>query len=229
MTHQPERIPVPWPQRWELLRERALPVLCFVATLAACGWLWRYQSTVAPVALGEVRGAMVVVKSPCNGELLSAVVDGDDAFPLFAEVEKGAVAARVKDADNAGQIIEVPAPLTGQVAAMIAHVGEFVQRGDPLLAIASPQPAYIVCHVPDHGQGPPAVGADVAIRRQVRGARWTPAVVEAVGPALEPPPPLSNGAMNGVVRGLPIRIALPKDLALPPGSLVDVRFPPAAL
>jgi hypothetical protein len=219
---------MPWPQRWELLRERALPVLCFVATLAACGWLWQRQASVAPFAVGEVRGRSVVVKSPCDGEVLPLDAAAEVA-PLFAKVDKGAVAVRVKQADAGGQVVDVTAPLTGQIAALAVLPGELVEKGDPLFTLAAPVPEYIVCHVADEGQQLPKVGAVVAVRRQARGAPWTPATVEAVGPALEPPPAFLNGVAAAASRLRPLRISLPKDSHLAPGSLVEVRLAPASL
>lgn len=219
---------MPWPQRWELVRERLLPLACFAATVVACASLWPYWAGVAPPAVGEVRYSSVVVHSPCDGELLPVDDDGPSSWPLFADVESGALLARVKSNDEAGQIVELAAPLDGRITATAALAGQHVAKGDPLLTIASSRPDYIMCHVPDRGQQRPRSGANVAVRRRQPGAQWTPAKVEAVGPALEPAPAYQGGTAAAAERGLPIRIALPAGLELAPGSLVDVRFPAEA-
>src|SRR5262245_17307495 len=100
MSSSNERIPIPWPQRWELIRERLLPALCFIATLAACAGLWRYTARIAPSAVGEVHAASVEIKSPCNGKLLPLSDTDDKPWQLFANVERDATVARVADRDN---------------------------------------------------------------------------------------------------------------------------------
>jgi hypothetical protein len=229
-----ERIPIPWPQRRELLRERALPVACFIATLAACAALWRYQAGMTPVAIGEVHSNSVVINSPCDGELLP-LVDDADASPggvthwrTFAEIENGQIAARVRCSAASDQVIEVPAPISGQITSSPARLGQHLRQGDHILTIASPKPDFIVCHVPDRGRMPLVAGQRVAIRQQESGARWFTTMVEAVGAVVEPAP-VHDGSLTGFAeRGLPIRIALPKGVKLTPGSLVDVRFPAAS-
>src|SRR5436190_1810167 len=96
MNNAPERIPIPWPQRRELLFERVFPALCFIATLVACAALWRYQARVAPFALGEVHSESATVKSPHSGELLPLVGYVDGEWPVFTAVKKGDVIARLK-------------------------------------------------------------------------------------------------------------------------------------
>jgi hypothetical protein len=234
MSTPVERIPIPWPQRRELLRERALPIVCFMVTLAACAALWRYQAGMAPVAIGEVHSNSVVINSPCDGELLPLVdpaegsTDAGEVWRTFAEIESGQIAARVQCSAADAQIIEVPAPISGQITTSPARLGQLLRQGDHILTIASPDPDFIVCHVPDRGRVQLRAGQRVAIRRQQSGARWYATTVEAVGAVVEPGPNY-NGSLTSVgERGLPVRIALPKGVKLTPGSLVDVRFPPAS-
>jgi hypothetical protein len=225
-----ERIPVPWPQRWEILRERVLPVVCFLATVAACAYLWRFQSRVAPYAVGEVHVESVVIKSPIDGELLppEQAAGIDAPWPLYSEVRQGDVVARVKPSADSGEVVELAAPFSGRLTLAAAVPGQHVQRGDPLLTIVSPRPDFIVCHLPDREQAPPAAGLEVAVRRQAPGAHWAATKVEAVGPAVEPAPVYHGSATDIPQRGLPIRIALPADQGLLPGAVVEVRFPPTA-
>jgi multidrug resistance efflux pump len=230
MPNATERIPVPWPQRWETLRERVLPVVCFLATVAACAALWQTQAKIAPYAVGEVHVETVAIKSPISGLLLPVNEDNaaNRAWPLYSEVRPGEVIARVKSIAAAGDVVEVAAPFAGRVTVTAAVPGQHVLRGEHLLTIVSPRPDYIVCHLPDREQAPPAAGLEVAIRRQAPGAHWAAAKVEAVGPAVEPVPMFHGSANNVPERGLPVRIALPPDLGLLPGALVEVRFPPTA-
>jgi hypothetical protein len=222
-----EQIPIPWPQRWELVRERLLPAACLAATLAVCGWLWRQQALVAPTAIGEVHADVVEITSPCNGELLPIESTTNGRWPLFAAVDREAVVARIKDRDDGDQIVELKAPVAGSIVAAPAVPGQIVRRGDLLVRVISPKPDFIVCHLTGQGQKAPEVGAAVSIRQRGRDGRWHASTVEAVGPAIEPAPTYQGADALAPIRGLPVRIALPEDVALTPGSVVEVRFPPS--
>lgn len=221
-----ERIPIPWPQRWEIFRERIFPVACFVATIIACGWLWQYQSRVAPFALGEVHVQTAKVDTPYDGELLPVEEHAEGQWPLFTEIRQGKVAARVKRNNESGNIVEIAAPLSGSVTEVQAHAGEHLKRGDTILVISSHEAPYVLCHLPYQGQEPPQVGSPVDIRPQGRGLAWTRSVVLAVGPAVEATPTFEGIDMSRPGRGIPLRIAVPESLAVKPGSLVEVRFGP---
>ena len=230
-----ERIPIRWPQRRELLRERFTPVLCFIVTVAACAALWQHQASVVPVVVGKVHGDSVDLVSPVNGKVLAVGSDAStDAWPLFAELERGEIAARIEvaatQANPAGTgaaaptIAEIATPLAGKVTVTPTVTGQQIRRGDSILTITSPLPAYILCHLPYQWRQPPAAGAEVAIREKRRGVPWVKSTIAAVGPAVEPA--LEYPGLDATIpsRGVPLRIALPKGLDLTPGALVEVRF-----
>jgi hypothetical protein len=231
MSVPTERIAIPWPQRRELLRERFLPIACFIATIAACGWLWQRQAAVAPVAIGEVYGASVELKSPYDGEVIAVGGgDGAETRPLFAKVAKGDVVVRIRrtaggGAASEGEVIDVSTPLAGSVTARPALVGQHVQRGDVLLKVTSKEPEFILCHLPYQWQDAPPVGAEVAVRLKGRsGATWILSTIEAAGPAVEPAPAYPGLDSMVASRGVPLRVAIPKGMELIPGSLVEVRL-----
>jgi multidrug resistance efflux pump len=228
MTAPAEQIPIPWSQRWELIRERLLPAACLAATLAVCGWLWRQQALVAPTAIGEVHADVVEIASPCNGELLPIESTTDGKWPLFAAVDRYAVVARIKDRDAGNQVVEMKAPLAGSIVAAPAMPGQFVRAGDLLVRVVSPTPDYIVCHLTGPEKNAPEVGALVSVRQRGHDARWHASRVEAVGPAVEPAPAYQSADALVPIRGLPVRIALPENVDLTPGSVVEVRFSPSA-
>lgn len=230
-----ERIPIPWSQRRELLRERLTPVLCFIATVAACAALWQHQASVVPVVVGKVHGDSVELVSPVDGKVLAVGPDASaDAWPLFAELERGAIAARIEVAATpanpastgaaAPAIAEIATPLAGKVTVAPTVTGQQVRRGDSILTITSPLPAYILCHLPYQWRQPPPAGTEVAIREKRRGVPWVKSTIAAVGPAVEPA--LEYPGLDATIpsRGVPLRIALPEGLDLTPGALVDVRF-----
>jgi hypothetical protein len=234
-----ERIPIPWSQRRELLRERFTPVLCFIGTVAACAALWQHQASVVPVVVGKVHGDAVELVSPVNGKVLAVGSEASaDAWPLFAELKRGAIAARIEVAANTDNpadpqavtpsIAEIATPLAGKVTVAPTVTGQQVRRGDSILTITSPLPAYILCHLPYQWRQPPAAGAEVAIREKRRGVPWVKSTIAAVGPAVEPAPEYPGLDATIPSRGIPLRIALPKGLDLTPGALVEVRFAPSS-
>jgi hypothetical protein len=224
MNSQPERIPIPPGQRWELLRERVLPVVCFVATLAACAWLWNRQLAAVPMAIGEVRGDAVELTSPVDGMLLPLDSYEQGHWPLFAEVTQGAVVAKLQAPDQESPL-EIIAPMGGVITRAPAVAGQRVRQGDPLVNIASPQGRYILCHIPAQARITAKEGQRVAIRPKGMGGGWVASTVESVGPVAEPMPQLEGGELTMVMpRGLPLRIALPQSFLLKPGSVVEVRF-----
>jgi hypothetical protein len=232
MSVPTERIPIPWPQRRELLRERLLPIACFIATILACGWLWQRQAAVAPVAIGEVYGASVELKAPYEGEVIAVGEGGgDETWPLFAKVTKGDVVVRIQRPTGAGsgpsqgQVVDVSTPLAGSVTARPALVGQHVRRGDVLLKVTSKEPEFILCHVPFQWQEAPKAGAEVAVRLKGRsGATWILSTIEAAGPAVETAPAYPGLDAMVASRGVPLRVAIPKGMTLIPGSLVEVRL-----
>lgn len=221
--HDSNRIPIPWNQKWEEFRWRIFPVLCFVLTLVGCGWLWRQQSQMTPVALGEVHSDVAELRSPVDGVLLPTEGEASEPWPLFALFDQGATAVRIKPAGG-GEPVDVAAPFAGQVTQVHLRPGQAVRAGEPVLRLASPQAEYIVCHVPERLQHAAEPGADVAVRQRGNGSAWTNTQVVSVGPAYEATPMHQAPEMSLTTLGLPIRIALPAGAELKPGSIVEVRF-----
>jgi hypothetical protein len=166
----------------------------------------------------------VVLTSPADGELLPA--DGQQELPsLLSEIKQSAVAARINDRDHGDHIIELRSPIAGKITTASGAPGQFVRKGDAIISVTSAQGDYVWCRL-DNPSQPPIAGLQVAVRRHATaGADWFQSKVEAVGPAFESAS--SQGDPNPT-RTLPVRINLPTELNLLPGSLVDIRFPPAS-
>ncbi|WP_428304659.1 HlyD family efflux transporter periplasmic adaptor subunit [Lacipirellula sp.] len=226
MNARPERIPIPSAQRWENFRERALPAICLAATLAACGWLWQQQGRVAPFVHGEVGAEIVDIRSPVDGRLEPVEGQPGGQWPLFGKVSAGVTAARIALAVGEDSSLDLSAPIDGVVTKVSGLPGQWVGRGETILQIASSKPTFITCHVPDNGSKPPEPGTMVAVRLRGGGNRWAAAEIEGIGPIVASAIIYDGTSGGATTRGLPVRITLPTDLPLKPGTLVDVRFPP---
>jgi hypothetical protein len=229
MNKRIERIPVPAAQRWENLREGVLPLVCLAATITACGWMWQQQGRMAPFVHGEVGAEVVAVRSPIDGRLLPIETQPVGQWPLFAKIAAGATAARLERLEGEATVIELPAPIEGVVTKVLGLPGQWVGRSETILEIASTKPTFITCHLPDVGAPPPKLGSEVAIRLRGNGNRWAAARIQGVGPVVATATVFDGTSVGATIRGLPVRIELPADLPLKPGTLVDVRFPPAPL
>ena len=226
MNARPERIPIPSHQRWEDFRERVLPAICLAATLAACGWLWQQQGRVAPFVHGEVGAEVVDIRSPVDGRLQAVEGQPGGQWALFAPISAGATAASVELAAGEESKVDLPAPIDGVVTRVSGLPGQWIARGETILQIASSKPTFITCHVPDNGAKLPEPGTMVDVRLRGGGNRWAAAEIEGIGPIVASAIIYDGSTTGATTRGVPVRIALPAELPLKPGTLVDVRFPP---
>ncbi len=122
--------------------------------------------------------------------------------------------------------ISLRAPVSGQVAQVYKQSGEFVNQGEPIVRIYSPQPDYIVGYIRHPLFMQPEPGMQVLVRKQGRDRSEAIMEIESVGVQLEtveqytslfPEQPFET-------MGLPIRVALNHDLSLRPGEVVDMRL-----
>jgi multidrug resistance efflux pump len=120
--------------------------------------------------------------------------------------------------------LRIRAPISGTLVAIYAWPGQNVRLGDPVVTLAADHGRYIVSYVRQDQRLRPNAGTPVQVRPRLAGARTVSAVVERIGPQVELIPPHQRRDPAILEWGLPVRIALPEDLAVKPGELVDVRF-----
>jgi multidrug resistance efflux pump len=185
---------------------------------------------VATSALGQVHADAVEIVSPVDGEVLGLESAEGGRWPLFSPIDRQAVVVRIqpRDADGAGEPVELRSPLAGVISAAPTVPGQFVRRGQVVAKVVSTMPNYIVCHLLKPAAQAPDVGAEVAVRARGGDSAWHASKVGAIGPAVEPATELQSVEGLAPVRGLPVRVDLPDDMSLTPGSIVEVRFGPAA-
>jgi multidrug resistance efflux pump len=85
------KIPVPWTQRWESIRLRAIPLLVFGLAAASAMYLWNRQ-WVTPQAIGEVYASRIDLVAQVDGILLDQPYR---TWKLYDRVEAGEVVARL--------------------------------------------------------------------------------------------------------------------------------------
>jgi len=120
--------------------------------------------------------------------------------------------------------LEIRAPISGTICEIHGWPGQHVQAGAPVVTIAADFGRYIVSYVRPQQRLRPRAGMAVAVRVRAPGSRPFAAVVERVGPQIEPVPMHQLRDPRTPEWGIPVRISLPDGLNVRPGELVDVRF-----
>jgi len=101
--------------------------------------------------------------------------------------------------------------------------GEVVNAGDPILAVAEPQPTEIVAYVTQEQLGDLKTGMPVELAKTRIPAQVAPSTVAEIGPTVELMP--QRLWLNPALPqwGLPVLIRIPAGLILIPGEIVRIR------
>ncbi len=118
------------------------------------------------------------------------------------------------------------APVSGQVAQVYRLNGEYVDQGDPIIRILSPQPDYILGHVRHPLFLKPEPGMKVLVRKQGRERAEAVMEIAEVGVHLETVEELTSlfPQQPFLSIGLPVRVTVNYELDLIPGEVVDMRI-----
>lgn len=132
--------------------------------------------------------------------------------------------ARIRQVQVQVDALELTAPVSGTIAAVYRWPGQNVRAGEPIMTIAATGARYIVSYVRQEVRFRPEAGMPVDVRLRLAGARTFTSKVERVGPQIELVPEHQRRDPRLLEWGLPVRIAVPPDLTIRPGELVDVFY-----
>ncbi len=121
--------------------------------------------------------------------------------------------------------ITIVAPVDGMVTMISRRAGENVDQGEWILVISALNTGSIIGYLREPFSIEPEVGMDVEIRTRGRVRQTCIAKISKVGTAFEDilSPHLHPNPLL-VENGLPITVALPDNLKIPPGALVDLTI-----
>lgn len=123
--------------------------------------------------------------------------------------------------------VSLVAPMSGTVMLLHRQNGQHVTEGEPILTIQSSRVARIVAYLRQPIQVEPEVGMQVEIASRSWTKQRALSEILFVGPQIEPLGPAFLRPSRQVHQsGLPVVIAVPRDLKLRPGELVDVVLQP---
>jgi len=122
--------------------------------------------------------------------------------------------------------VTLVAPISGQVQMLARRESEFVTAGEPLVLIASPRSDRIVAYMRQPLSFEPQAGMAVDVQTQNRVRQRFTTTIAQVGAQLEA---ITNGLafkQTGMLvdMGLPIILAIPGNVELRPGEIVNVAL-----
>jgi multidrug resistance efflux pump len=121
-------------------------------------------------------------------------------------------------------LLEIPAPITGTLVNVYCWPGQIVAPGGLIATIAADHGQHIVGYIPEQSTIVPKVGMQVTMRaRMARSPRIT-STIEEIGKQIQQLPSHQRALANLSQRGMQVRIKMPPDASLLPGSLIDIVF-----
>ena len=121
-------------------------------------------------------------------------------------------------------LLEIPAPISGTLVNVYCWPGQIVHPGGLIATIAADHGQHIVGYVPEHSDVVVKAGMPVTLRARLPASPRVTTEIEEVGQMIERLPEHFWAITNIPQWGLPVRIKLPPEVALRPGSLVDIVF-----
>ena len=122
--------------------------------------------------------------------------------------------------------LDVASPVEGQVERTMVAPQQAVLAGEPLMTIVPNRGTYVIVHVPERSMLRPYAGMPVTLLPRSNPNQRVDAVVESVGPRVVEMPERHRRDPRLLEWGRPMRIQIPGDWILEPGSLVDVLVEP---
>jgi len=131
---------------------------------------------------------------------------------------------RWDDLDLRTESLEIRAPISGTLVAVHCWPGQAVPQGGRVATIAADHGQHIVSYLPEDSRLEPEPGTQVLLRPRTPGAPQLTSEVEQVGNHIERIPARQLLSPTAPQWGIPVRIKMPSDVSLRPGTVVDVVF-----
>jgi multidrug resistance efflux pump len=125
---------------------------------------------------------------------------------------------------------DVKSPIEGTVMEIHRRPGHSAKLGKPIMVIAARDADYVIGYVREDQPIRPTSGMKVTVRpRGGNGGqrRSFDSYVNSVGAQVEPLPTRHLRNPNVQEYGIPVQIAIPQDVVVTPGEMVDLVFRPA--
>lgn len=218
------RVPLAWNVRWRRIRAQGIPVAIFALSSVACSWLW-HERGIGVQSVGEVSTPRVEVTSPTTGLLVAMPNKVSGQWSEYDHIEAGDVVARIEPKPgDASEALELKAPISGTLVGIHCRPGQTVIPGELIATIAADQGHHIVGYIPEDSTLVAKRGMTVTLRARTAGTPVMTSKVEEVGAQIETIPKHQRTSATMTQWGVPVRIKVPSESMLRPGSLLDLRF-----
>ncbi len=177
------------------------------------------------------RAAASVANATASVTAAEAAMDVSQAQKIEAEKVRGELQTALAKAQRDLSFTTVKAPFDGVVGNKSVQPGQYVQPGSRLLALVPLDSAYVEANFKETQIGRLKPGQKVTIKTDAYGERDVTGTVESIAPASGAefsmlPPENATGNFTKIVQRLPVRIAVPAEVAregiLRPGLSVVV-------
>jgi multidrug resistance efflux pump len=241
-TATPVAPAAPGPGHYRRVPHRAIlapVVLLLVATAIGLWWLVRQPAGAGPlIASGTIEVEEVTLAAEASGRIAELLVDegsqvlegqivGGLTDPVLEVQLKQAAADAAQQQVAQAQMrrLELRAPLGGTVQKRIAHKGEFVASGAPVITVADPSNLKLTLFVLEADLGRVAVGQVVAIRSDAFAERVFAGRVKTIATKAEFTPRNVQTQKDRQNLVFAVTVAVPNaDGALKSGLPVDATF-----
>ena len=132
--------------------------------------------------------------------------------------------------DTARQVaskLDIASPVDGQIEATMVQQLQAVASGQPLLTVVPQRGTTVIVYTREQSRIRPFAGMTVTLKSRQNPQQQTPSVVEFVGPKVEEIPERHRVNPKQIEWGRPLRIPVPAEWMLEPGSLLDVVVEPS--
>jgi multidrug resistance efflux pump len=221
------------------LQRRALLVPLLLLIAAAAGWVWLQRPASGPLtASGTIEFDEVTLAAEAPGRLVELSVDegsrvvegqviGRQTDPVLNVQNKQALIDPSQSQVTQAQMarLDVTAPVTGVVQKQVAHKGEYLASGAPILTVADPTDLKLTLYVAEADLARVSVGQQVEVRADGFGDRAFVGRVTSIANRAEFTPRNVQTARDrqNLVFAVTVRVPNP-DSALKAGLPVDATF-----
>lgn len=133
-----------------------------------------------------------------------------------------AAETKLELANAAAAQLDVVSPVDGQIEETMVQRQQAVTSGQSLLTVVPQRGTTVVVYAREESLLRPFAGMTVTLRSRINPNQQVEAAVEAVGPKVEEIPERHRVNPKQVEWGRPMRIRVPEDWIVEPGSLLDV-------
>jgi len=131
---------------------------------------------------------------------------------------------RIRELTEQIKRLRIMAPVSGQIMTVARRPGQAVRAGEIIMTIAPKATGYIISYIPEDRLVEPVPNMPVKIKLRSTPPKIVAARIDKIGAQVQAIPLHQLRDPNVPQWGLPVRIAIPDELALKPGQLVDVLY-----